>query len=224
MNLDIFLNQRRPQWERLEILLKKSQRSLQSLSVDEVDELGQLYRTATSDLALARRDFVGHTVTTYLNQLVGRTHSFLYRGEPLRRQWLTQFFGQTFPRLYRALLPYTICSFALCALGRLFYCLANSRHYLYLYGFKRCRLGPRSGTGADVDGHRTSGALFDLGLHPNQQHPGHIYHLCWWYHRGTIEHMGTAQQWSEHRRDLWPAPISWHVWWTSRICRGPRLY
>jgi len=113
MNLDIFLNQRRPKWERLENLLKKSQRSLKSLSVEEVDELGQLYRTATSDLALARRDFAGHTVTTYLNQLVGRTHSFLYRGEPLRRQWLTQFFGQTFPRLYRALLPYTICSFTL---------------------------------------------------------------------------------------------------------------
>lgn len=113
MNLDIFLNQRRPKWQRLETLLKKSQRSLQSLSVDEVDELGQLYRTATSDLALARQDFAGHNVTTYLNQLVGRTHSFLYRGEPLRRQWLTQFFGQTFPRLYRALLPYTICSFAL---------------------------------------------------------------------------------------------------------------
>jgi|GEM_PF-5115588 len=181
MNLDIFLNQRRPKWERLENLLKKSQRSLKSLSVEEVDELGQLYRTATSDLALARRDFAGHTVTTYLNQLVGRTHSFLYRGEPLRRQWLTQFFGQTFPRLYRALLPYTICSFTLFLVA-------------------------------------------GLGLHLNQQHPGHLHHLCRRYHGGPIERVGIAQQRPEHWRDLWSAPISWHVWSVGRICRGPRLY
>ena len=113
MNLDIFLNQRRPKWQRLETLLKQSQRNLQTLSSDELDELGRLYRNATSDLALARRDFPGHNVNAYLNQLVGRAHSFLYRGEPLRWQWLTQFYSQTFPRLYRELLPYTICSFAL---------------------------------------------------------------------------------------------------------------
>ena len=103
----------------MEDLLKQVQTSPRGLSARDLDELGRLYRAVTSDLALAQRDFSGQKVTYYLNQLVGRAHAAIYRGEPLRWQQIRRFFGQTFPQLYRRLLPYTVVAFCLFALPAL---------------------------------------------------------------------------------------------------------
>lgn len=113
MNLDTFLEQRQPGWQQLETLLDRTRKNIQGLSAQELATLGRLYQATTSDLALAQRDFPNHRVTLYLNQLIGRAHAHIYQGEPLRWRWLVDFYQQTFPRLYRALLPYTILSFGL---------------------------------------------------------------------------------------------------------------
>ena len=116
MNLQLFVQQRRPAWQRMEDLLRHIQSNPTSLSAQTLDEFGMLYRAITADLALAQRDFPGQTVTVYLNQLVGRAHAALYRGEPLRWRQLKTFYRRTFPQLYRKLLPYTIAAFLLFAL------------------------------------------------------------------------------------------------------------
>ena len=113
MNLDIFLQQRKPAWERLDTLLKRTQKNVRSLSARDLEELGRLYQATTSDLALAQRDFPSQRVTVYLNGLVGRAHAHIYQGEPLRRRHLIDFYRQTFPQLYRDLLPYTTLAFGL---------------------------------------------------------------------------------------------------------------
>ena len=128
MNLDEFIEHRRPNWQQLESLLTQARRNLASLSAQEVEAFGRLYRLAASDLALAQRDFPRQQVTAYLNQLVGQTHSLLYRGEPFRWHRIGRFFSRTFPQLYRVLLPYTIVAFALFLLPALlafFVVLAN---------------------------------------------------------------------------------------------------
>jgi uncharacterized membrane protein SpoIIM required for sporulation len=117
MNADTFLQQRRPAWERMEHLLATLRRSPQALSAQELEEFGRLYRAATSDLALAQRDFPQAQVTQYLNQLVGGAHAALYRGEPLRWRQLRDLYARQFPRLYRKLLPYTAAAFVLFLLG-----------------------------------------------------------------------------------------------------------
>ncbi|MEZ4682731.1 MAG: stage II sporulation protein M [Caldilineaceae bacterium] len=116
MNLDHFLAQRQPSWQQLEILLDKTKNNVRALSPDELAELGRLYRTATSDLALSQRDFPQQRVTAYLNQLVGRAHNQIYRDEPLYRYKLVDFYRRQFPLLYRRLLPYTTFCFLLFAL------------------------------------------------------------------------------------------------------------
>jgi uncharacterized membrane protein SpoIIM required for sporulation len=116
MNLDLFLTQRRPAWQQLEELLDKTKNNIRALSPAELAELGRLYRTATSDLALAQRDFPQQRVTLYLNQLVSRAHNQIYRDEPLYRHKLWTFYRWQFPALYRLLLPYTTFCFALFAL------------------------------------------------------------------------------------------------------------
>ncbi len=113
MTLDELIRQRRSGWQRLEDLLQKAQGNMTALSETELQELGRLYRQATSDLALAQRDFPNQKVTAYLNQLVGRAHASIYRETPLRWQQLRRFYTTTYPRYYRALLNYTKLSFLL---------------------------------------------------------------------------------------------------------------
>ncbi|MCX6044546.1 MAG: stage II sporulation protein M [Chloroflexi bacterium] len=134
MNLDTFLEQRQPGWQQLETLLDRTRKNIKGLSAQELATLGRLYQATTSDLALAQRDFPNHRVTLYLNQLIGRAHAHIYQGEPLRWRWLVDFYQQTFPRLYRALLPYTILSFGLFILPALlaFFLVWHNPDLIYL--------------------------------------------------------------------------------------------
>lgn len=108
MHADQFYQSRQADWKALTQLLDRSQRGLEQLSPDEVNALGRLYRAATSDLALAQRDFPNQRVTAYLNQLVARAHAVLYRSEPLAIGRLWRFATTGFPRVYRETLPFTL--------------------------------------------------------------------------------------------------------------------
>lgn len=117
MNLDTFLGERRPTWQQLEELLTQAKTNIRRLSPQDLAELGRLYRNATSDLALAQRDFPNQRVTHYLNGLVGRAHAQIYQEEPLRRRAFQHFYRHQFPLLYRVLLPYTSLCFAVFLIG-----------------------------------------------------------------------------------------------------------
>jgi uncharacterized membrane protein SpoIIM required for sporulation len=105
---DQFYQSRQSDWKQLTALLDRSQTEMQQLSPEEIMSLGRLYRAATSDLALAQRDFPGHRVTTYLNQLVARAHAIIYRSEPLALNRLFRFAAAGFPQTYREALPFII--------------------------------------------------------------------------------------------------------------------
>lgn len=134
MNLEFFLRQRRTSWQRMETLLQQAHSDPRRLTASERNELGLLYRALTSDLALAQRDFPHQQVTRYLNQLVGRAHTLIYRGEPLRRRRLVHFYRCGFPQLYRAILPYTIAAFVLFVLPALaaFWVVAMNPDWIYV--------------------------------------------------------------------------------------------
>jgi uncharacterized membrane protein SpoIIM required for sporulation len=109
MFVDDWIQSRRADWQRLTALLDQAQAGkLRALSEVELAEVGDLYRVVTSDLAVARRDYARHQVVTYLNQLTGRAHGLIYRGEPLELRRIWRFFGRTFPRLYRETERYTL--------------------------------------------------------------------------------------------------------------------
>lgn len=134
MNLEFFLRQRRTSWQRMETLLQQARTDPRRLTAAERNELGLLYRALTSDLALAQRDFPNQQVTHYLNQLVGRAHTLIYRGEPLRRRRLAHFYRRGFPQLYRAILSYTIAAFVLFLLPALaaFWVVAIDPEWIYV--------------------------------------------------------------------------------------------
>jgi uncharacterized membrane protein SpoIIM required for sporulation len=111
MTPDELIQQRKRDWERLTALLQRAQRAdFATLGEAELVEFGRLYRAATSDLALAQRDFPNHALTLYLNQLVGRAHPFIYRGEPLVARRLREFYTRGLPQLYREFAPFILAA------------------------------------------------------------------------------------------------------------------
>ena len=112
MLVEDFIAAKKPNWERLTAILDRSQRAgLAALSAEELTDLGRLYRSATSDLAVARRDFAGHRVADYLNGLVARGHAAVYQTRSARRRGIVEFFTQGFPRTFRATWGYTLAAF-----------------------------------------------------------------------------------------------------------------
>jgi uncharacterized membrane protein SpoIIM required for sporulation len=97
-------------WQALSNLLDQAERELSQLSPADVDDLGRLYRIATSDLALAKRDFPRHPVAAFLNQLVARGHAVLYRAEPLALRRIWRFMTAGFPQVYRETLPFILAA------------------------------------------------------------------------------------------------------------------
>ena len=111
MRVDQFYESRQADWRALTQLLDRGQGGgVQRLSYEEIDKLSRLYRAVTSDLALAQRDFPGHKVTIYLNQLVARAHAVVYRGEPMAYNRLLRFATAGFPRAYRQAFPFILAA------------------------------------------------------------------------------------------------------------------
>src|SRR5215213_2119199 len=107
-----FINIKKAGWERLTSILDRSQLGgITALSAEELNELGRLYRSTTSDLAVARRDFASHRVAEYLNGLVARAHGAVYQSRAARRRGIVEFFTLAFPRTFRATWGYTLAAF-----------------------------------------------------------------------------------------------------------------
>lgn len=110
-----FTARRQSDWRALEDLIRRADRRLAALGPADIEQLGALYRRATADLALVRRDHPGTPLAGYLNGLVARAHARVYRGAPLSRRAVADFYRAGLPRLYRRILPWTAAAFALFA-------------------------------------------------------------------------------------------------------------
>jgi len=108
MNVEQFYQSRQQDWQQLSTLLDHSQKHIEHLSPQDVKQMSILYRSATSDLALAQREFPRHKVTQYLNQLVARGHAVVYRSEPMAVGRLLDYARVGFPQTFRATLPFFI--------------------------------------------------------------------------------------------------------------------
>jgi uncharacterized membrane protein SpoIIM required for sporulation len=113
MNPDELYQSRKADWQALTALIERSRNSLPSLTPEEVLQLGRLYRAATSDLALAQRDFPNHRVSQYLNNLVAQAHPVIYRSQPAALRRLKEFAVSGFPRTFRESLPFFLTAMLL---------------------------------------------------------------------------------------------------------------
>jgi Uncharacterized membrane protein len=109
-----FVNERKNNWQKLEGLLEILETSpLRGLPRAQVRELGELYRRAAADLAIARAESRDPKLISYLNSLVIRAHGEIYRAESQGAGLVWNFFAKDFPRAFRRTWRYTALSFAL---------------------------------------------------------------------------------------------------------------
>ena len=112
MTANDFIKLREKDWKRLQSLTDK-RRGRGNLTASEIRELGGLYRAVTSDLALARRDYPGQRVTVFLNQLLTRTHSYIYQEDVSDLRPVVRFFTHDLPRTFRQTAIFTLVAFLL---------------------------------------------------------------------------------------------------------------
>jgi uncharacterized membrane protein SpoIIM required for sporulation len=98
-------------------------------------ELAQLYREACGDLIRARSETANSELIGYLNGLVGRAYSVIYRGRRFRLLSIARFALVEFPRRLRARWGYLAASAAVFFLGLAFGWIAEAndptaKHFL----------------------------------------------------------------------------------------------
>src|SRR3989442_251986 len=112
MTVDRFVEDRRARWARLGHLIFEANGRVERLAPDDVLELGRLSRAASSDLAVARRDFALDAATERLNDLVAAGHALVYSEAPTSGRRLRRFVLNELPASVRANSRFTAVSFA----------------------------------------------------------------------------------------------------------------
>src|SRR5216684_9012312 len=120
MTVDRFVEDRRARWARLENLIQEANGRVERLAPEDVLELGRLYRSASSDLAVARRDFALDAATERLNDLVAAAHALVYSEAPTSGRRLRRYFAAELPATVRANLSFTLVAFGLVLVPALF--------------------------------------------------------------------------------------------------------
>jgi uncharacterized membrane protein SpoIIM required for sporulation len=90
VNLDLFIQDRRPSWEELRALVAQAKGRPERLGAERVRRLGVLYRGTAADLAVARRQFPEGPTVPGLEDLVARAHAAVY-GSTVRRESVAAF-------------------------------------------------------------------------------------------------------------------------------------
>jgi uncharacterized membrane protein SpoIIM required for sporulation len=114
--VDRFVEDRRARWSRLGTLIFEANGRVERLAPDDVVELGRLYRGASSDLAVARRDFPLDAATDRLNDLVAAAHALVYSESPTSGRRLRRLVLSELPASVRANSRFTAVSFLVFAI------------------------------------------------------------------------------------------------------------
>ncbi|HYV23186.1 MAG TPA: stage II sporulation protein M [Candidatus Bathyarchaeia archaeon] len=112
ITVDRFVEDRRARWARLGNLIFEANGRVERLAPNDVLELGRLYRSASSDLAVARREFALDAATERLNDLVAAAHALVYSEAPTSGRRLRRFFLHELPSSVRANSRFTAVSLA----------------------------------------------------------------------------------------------------------------
>src|SRR5579871_1475672 len=126
MDLASFLQQRRPDWRRLEEILQRVEGSgLASLEDEQAVEFGRLYRRTASDLNQAQTFVSGEATERYLNDLVARAYLAIYGKTRIDVWGLVRYLLLGYPAVFRRYLPHFLLATLLFMAGGVFGYLAS---------------------------------------------------------------------------------------------------
>ena len=97
MDLDRYISQHRPAWDRLGYLARRGRRGSQRLEPAELDELVQLYQRVSGHLSHARAAYADPALTALLTRLVADANAVIYGARSSARSAVRDFVLVTFP-------------------------------------------------------------------------------------------------------------------------------
>jgi uncharacterized membrane protein SpoIIM required for sporulation len=97
MDMDRFLVDNQPAWDRLDGLCRRARGGTRRLSADEIDELVRLYQRASTHLSYVRTYYSDAALTATLTSLVARAGALVYGTRPRSLRQVGRFFTSTFP-------------------------------------------------------------------------------------------------------------------------------
>src|SRR5215472_5180113 len=113
---NLWIQKRRPHWDRLAALLAQSDRSgLKQLTRAELQELALLYRQVAADLSVLRQDPTARTYAAYVNQLLARAHHIIYSGRKTNLLTLFRFLRYEYPAIFQRNFHYVLASLLISA-------------------------------------------------------------------------------------------------------------
>ncbi len=121
MKIQRWIARREPFWQRLDSLLKKTEKKgIKSLNASEIQELSGLYRSVSADLARAKTFQVGTILIQDLHQLTTRAYSQIYQS-PRGQDWggIWRFYRWGFPATVQKTWTYTAIATVTFCLGGL---------------------------------------------------------------------------------------------------------
>jgi uncharacterized membrane protein SpoIIM required for sporulation len=135
-----WIEKRKPFWNQLENLLqRRGQSGLKSLTRSELQNLSLLYRQIAVDLAIVREDPSSIEFARYLNQLLARAHGTIYARRGTGFQTIITFFFRSYPQIFRQNRNYCMTAFIVFFAGALIGALLTLRSP----DFKLSILGPQ---------------------------------------------------------------------------------
>jgi uncharacterized membrane protein SpoIIM required for sporulation len=125
-DLEAFLRQRRPDWQKLEVLLEQVEgNGLPSLDDGQAVTFARLYRRAASDLNQAQTFVSGDATVQYLNALVARCYLVIHAGGRVSFLGFVRTLVLGYPALFRQCLPHVLLSGGILVAGAVFGYLAS---------------------------------------------------------------------------------------------------
>ncbi|HEV3261047.1 MAG TPA: stage II sporulation protein M [Gemmataceae bacterium] len=126
MDLETFIQRRRPQWRQLEEVLNRVEGSgLGALTEEQAVGFGRLYRGAASDLNQAQTFVSGDTTVQYLNDLVARCYLVIYANTKADPWGVLRHLLWDYPAVFRRYARHFLVAAAFVAAGAVFGFLAS---------------------------------------------------------------------------------------------------
>lgn len=108
MDVDSFIQQYRPEWQRLEDACAKGASGLARLTGPQIDDLVRLYLRASSHLSEVHSRYRDPALEAYLNRVVALAHGALYGARARSLRSILRLFGSHYRAAARRTVPFIL--------------------------------------------------------------------------------------------------------------------
>lgn len=133
MDIKQFIKLHRDEWRQLEQYISLLSKSKKNITYENLTEFSNLYEKATQHLSYSQTYFPNEEVTSYLNELVGKSHNLLYKNQLTSGTQVRNFFTRTFIGLLLEQWKFVVIAMCLFILGGLagFFAIYNDPLHIY---------------------------------------------------------------------------------------------